>query len=253
MVGDVLEITALLGNLSTGKVMTKGEFFGSSTTYSVSGELAAWRHPSGTLSTDPVSWHFSSSREQDTEPFAPWTCVRMRVERKAGRFYVKDLLDADADDPQLRAMAEDLRKPIVIEDPIFGQLICDPNERFFEFRTTIDVGRDKPEVVIPPAGRVPDETALAAARALAREKDVWRGRIFEALTDQLLEDCWLQQDRRIDREAFQTELRLVTLDFNAGADTFTAWFDGGELYYGHGIHVEVSISGGITSDAQIYG
>ena len=254
MRGERIEVTALLGEVRRASLMSKGGFFGPKKTYSAAGDLAAYRTETGRIKTDPAPWHFSSPKEARAKAFAPWTCVRLRGHWAAsGRLVVERLLDAAANDPELTALTDELKQPIVVEDPLLGRLACDPKGMFFEFKTTVDIGGDAVELVIPADGREPDGTAREAARAVAAEKAAWRTRIFEAVTDQMLEECWLQQDRPLDRAAFQAELRLATFSFDAGEDTFVVFLDGGELYYGHAIVAEAAVSTGIVGEATIMG
>lgn len=252
--GERFEITALLGEVRRASLVSKGGIFRPGKTYSATGDLAAYRAADGHIVTDPVAWHFSSTKERQAAAFQPWSCVRMRGHRaSSGRLKVERLLKTAVDDPELLGLAEELKCPIVIEDPVLGSVTCDPKGRFFEFKTTREIAGDTVEFVIPPDGRVPDAGALAIARTVAAEAEAWRSRIFEAVTDQMLEECWLQQDRPVDRAAFQAELRLQTLTFDAGEDMFVAYLDGGETYYGHSIVADASVSTGKVGKAVIMG
>ncbi|WP_337177769.1 DUF2262 domain-containing protein [Paludisphaera sp.] len=217
--------------------------------------LRHWRIGSGPLKSRELTTMFTIPPEEFD---ALWSrvhsldVVRLRarvVEDSAigePRAEVVEFVGHD-DDPELARLVVDLKTPVVHEDPDFGELVLDRATDWFKadvrwYRSTIELMVIRDESGSP-------ELALATARALWSQPKAWTTRVKDLAVQQLLplkNEDWLDEgESPLTPERFLRKLKLESIAVNPDG-SFEFWFDDGNLFSGHMIQVDGTLTEGPT-------
>lgn len=217
--------------------------------------LRHWRIGSGPLKSRKLTTMFTIPPEEFD---ALWSkvdsldVVRLRarvVEDSAigvPRAEVVEFVGHD-DDPELARLVVDLKTPVVHEDPDFGELVLDHATDWFKaevrwYRSTIELMVIRDESGSP-------EPALATARALWSQPKLWSTRVKALAVQELLplkNEDWIEDDETpLTPERFLRRLKLESIAVNPDG-SFEFWFDDGNLFSGHMIQVDGTLSDGPT-------
>ena len=172
---------------------------------------------------------------------------------------VTDVQEPLASCPELEAVLEEYKKPVVIEDKMLGTLTL--NRKFNMFETNFSWSGAE----IPLALEVNSESksswsrARTAAKKLIAEQEAWDKAMRKFAAKELTElaNDWLADDDENNdaepstEESFAQRITLSELTITSGG-SFTAYYNDDDMFWGHVIEVSGSLKKGIT-DADISG
>lgn len=170
---------------------------------------------------------------------------------------VVDVLEQKADCPQLEEIWTAYNKPVVIEDEILGTLTLnrdfDMLEGYFCWNKT--------EISLMLEVDADDQSTWTetcnTARSMVSEMEKWDQnlRAFSAKALTSLANDWMAEDDEktapITEELFAERISLSELSFSF-EDSFTAYYEDDDMFWGHAIEVCGSLEQGIES-ANIVG
>lgn len=140
--------------------------------------------------------------------------------------------------------AEELRRPVVLEDGLLGPLTLDRRMGWFHGQTqwqthTIKfyVGGETLEAA---------QQELATAHKLLANQAGWMDRVLQKAVDKLLDlhnDDWSEDDTPKTPAQFRELMKLESIHVETGGG-FSFWFDDGDLFAGHAILVSGTIDEG---------
>jgi hypothetical protein len=184
----------------------------------------------------------------------PYTVLRARVrlfEPRPNMLLSAEVLDVgnrDDPDPELRALASEQQKPIVVAHPLLGQLTFDRGQN--SFQTKLILAGEPIEVAIDADGEAPDPAVLATAERFWNNQADWDHRLREFAAARLIElknDTWLQEDEEPLTEAeFIKKLTANSMGFDP-PDGFTIYYNDGDIFWGHAIEIRGTLSNGPQS------
>ena len=166
---------------------------------------------------------------------------RGRVSEDGKRLLLLDLPEPGFD-PDLKAILEEQKKPVTIEEEGLGTFTLNRQVNWFEagvdwLGTEISLVFDREE----------DRAACAAnARALLASAADWDRRVREYAAGELLDSAndWAEDgEEPITREQFMERMEPESVEIRADG-SFEFWFADGEMFYGHSIHVSGDLTGG---------
>ncbi len=166
---------------------------------------------------------------------------RGRVSEDGRRLLLLDLPEPGFD-PDLKAILEEQKKPVTIEEEGLGVFTLNRQVNWFEagvdwLGTEISLVFDREE----------DRAGCAAnARALLASAADWDRRVREYAAGELLDSAndWAEDgEEPITREQFMERMEPESVEIRADG-SFEFWFADGEMFYGHSIHVSGDLTGG---------
>jgi hypothetical protein len=178
--------------------------------------------------------------------------VRAHVSEKSSGDSIDALLielaGKDHSDLELRQLAQQLQNPVTFQDSQFGIFQLDRRVNWYEAdvswnskpaRLTLRVDKD-----------LDPEPALKTARLLWNSQSDWDRKIYDCAIQKLLKiknDSWLQSgDEKVTSQNFKDKMALEAVIVAADGE-FEFWFEDGDLFWGHSIRVDGSISEGPTN------
>ncbi len=179
--------------------------------------------------------------------------IRILLSSDETRAIFERSLPAGAFDPNLRNIADDLKKPVVVSTERFGELVLDRRINWFEGQA--DWSGERIRVSFPAdQGTVPRDSLNAAERLWA-DQATWKKRIDDYAVQELLElknDVWLAEgESKITGEEFVSRMELQSISVSPNGD-FEFWHNDDDLFRGHAIDVRGNVNDGPT-DAGISG
>ncbi len=166
---------------------------------------------------------------------------RGRVSEDGRRLLLLDLPEPGFD-PDLKAILEEQKKPVTIEEEGLGVFTLNRQVNWFEagvdwLGTEISLVFDREE----------DRAGCAAnARALLASAADWDRRVREYAAGELLDSAndWAEDgEEPITREQFMERMEPESVEIRADG-SFEFWFADGEMFYGHSIHVTGNLEKG---------
>ena len=156
-------------------------------------------------------------------------------------------------DAELEAALVEYKKPLQINDSLFGVLTFDRSVEWFEGQVTWLGQTISLSVSLDESGSYED--ALNTAKALFADMSTWSEKVCNYAVQELLplkNDNWLDDDEDpVTPEAFIECMQLESITCDPGGE-FSFWHDDGDLFWGHSIQISGSLSEGLT-DADIPG
>lgn len=154
----------------------------------------------------------------------------------------------DGDDPELLAISTELQKPVVISTSRFGDLTLDRSVNCFHGESTWN---GRPVGLIFFSDQQGDISAsLSAAEALWNAQADWKRKVDDYAVQELLQlknDNWLEDGEPLVTAA-QFKSRMVVQSISVSPDArFSFWHDDGDLFWGHAIAIEGSLTRGLVS------
>ena len=172
---------------------------------------------------------------------------------------VTEVLEPSASCPELEAVLEEYKKPVVIEDKVLGTLTL--NREFDMFETNfLWNGTEIPLMLeVNPESKSSWSRARTAAKKLIAEQEAWDKAMREFAAKELTElaNDWLADDdgnegaEPITEEIFAKRITLSELTITSGG-SFTAYYNDDDMFWGHVVEVSGSLKKGIA-DANISG
>lgn len=150
-------------------------------------------------------------------------------------------------DPEMKAILEEQKKPVSIWVPELGTFTLNRLVNWFEAEVEwlgqparLDIDREEDW-----------DACVEQAKALMAGQKGWDEKVRAFAADQLLEQAndWAQdaaegeEPEEITREQFMERLELDAVQISAGG-RFEFWFNDGDLFWGHAIHVTGSLDQG---------
>ena len=150
-------------------------------------------------------------------------------------------------DPEMKAILEEQKKPVSIWVPELGTFTLNRLVNWFEAEVEwlgqparLDIDREEDW-----------DACVEQAKALMADQKSWDEKVRSFAADQLLEQAndWAQdaaegeEPEEITREQFMERLELDAVQISADG-RFEFWFNDGDLFWGHAIHVTGSLDQG---------
>ena len=162
-----------------------------------------------------------------------------------------EVLEKNAACKELEEILAEYRKPIILQDDILGELIYDKQIKSFQgsiiwqdrkINIILDVDKDN-------TGEI--TKAKKALKTMLSEQTKWDEdlRSFAAKKLTKLACEWAESDdetSEITEESFAKRISLSSICMTSG-DSFSAYFDDDELFFGHCITVCGSLKKGVVS------
>ena len=182
--------------------------------------------------------------------------IMVRPSEDGKQFLMTELPQPEID-PEMKAILEEQKKPVSIWVPELGTFTLNRLVNWFEAEvewlgqpTRLDIDREEDW-----------DACVEQAKALMADQKGWDEKVRSFAADQLLEQAndWAQdaagnedgEPEEITREQFMERLELDAVQISADG-RFEFWFNDGEMFWGHSIHVTGSLDQGPES-AQMEG
>ena len=182
--------------------------------------------------------------------------IMVRPSEDGKQFLMTELPQPEID-PEMKAILEEQKKPVSIWVPELGTFTLNRLVNWFEAEVEwlgqparLDIDREEDW-----------DACVEKAKALMADQKGWDEKVRSFAADQLLEQAndWAQdaagnedgEPEEITREQFMERLELDAVQISADG-RFEFWFNDGEMFWGHSIHVAGSLDQGPES-AQMEG
>lgn len=180
--------------------------------------------------------------------------IMVRPSEDGKQFLMTELPQPEID-PEMKAILEEQKKPVSIWVPELGTFTLNRLVNWFEAEVEwlgqparLDIDREEDW-----------DACVEQAKALMAGQKGWDEKVRSFAADQLLEQAndWAQdaaegeEPEEITREQFMERLELDAVQISAGG-RFEFWFNDGDLFWGHAIHVTGALDKGPES-AQMEG
>ena len=180
--------------------------------------------------------------------------IMVRPSEDGKQFLMTELPQPEID-PEMKAILEEQKKPVSIWVPELGTFTLNRLVNWFEAEVEwlgqparLDIDREEDW-----------DACVEQAKALMADQKGWDEKVRSFAADQLLEQAndWAQdaaegeEPEEITREQFMERLELDAVQISADG-RFEFWFNDGDLFWGHAIHVTGALDKGPES-AQMEG
>ena len=174
--------------------------------------------------------------------------IMVRPSEDGKQFLMTELPQPEID-PEMKAILEEQKKPVSIWVPELGTFTLNRLVNWFEAEVEwlgqparLDIDREEDW-----------DACVEQAKALMADQKGWDEKVRSFAADQLLEQAndWAQdaagnedgEPEEITREQFMERLELDAVQISADG-RFEFWFNDGDLFWGHAIHVTGSLDQG---------
>ena len=166
-------------------------------------------------------------------------------------FRLVDVIEKNAQSPELEEILAEYKKPIIIEDDILGELLYDRNINSFEGHIPwldkkidifLDVDKDN-KSGITKARKAIKEMYLSTEKWDANMRKFAARKLIDLARD------WCESEEeaaKITEESFAERITIESISMTSGG-SFTAYFNDDDIFAGHCITVSGSLKKGITS------
>lgn len=166
---------------------------------------------------------------------------------------VTHVLEPSVSCPQLEAILEEYKKPVVIEDKVLGTLELDREFDMFEGEITWCGEAVSLMLEVNPESRFSWTRARSAAKKLVIDCETWDKTMREFAAKQLTqlandwqaEDDEHQGDEPVTEETFAKRISLSELTVTSGG-SFTAYYNDDDMFWGHAVEGCGSLKKGVT-------
>lgn len=226
------------------------------------GDLQAYRIDDNQLSRQPLAWRIQPDwADFAAEQFEPWTVVHLAGIRHIydngfQKIDVRQVIAAPHADAELEAEVAKLQAPIVYTDDILGELVHD-RARGNAYEGTLSWLGKPVHVSIPADQERPSPRAIATLHALwTRQAEADReARTFAAaaIFDGTESSWWTRDGEPPSAAEFADllSLREISIDHTNADDGYLLWFHDGEVFGGHLVRLEGSLSAGYVDTPQV--
>lgn len=174
--------------------------------------------------------------------------IMVRPSEDGKQFLMTELPQPEID-PEMKAILEEQKKPVSIWVPELGTFTLNRLVNWFEAEVEwlgqparLDIDREEDW-----------DACVEQAKALMADQKGWDEKVRSFAADQLLEQAndWAQdaagnedgEPEEITREQFMERLELDAVQISADG-RFEFWFNDGDLFWGHAIHVTGALDQG---------
>ena len=169
--------------------------------------------------------------------------IMVRPSEDGKQFLMTELPQPEID-PEMKAILEEQKKPVSIWVPELGTFTLNRLVNWFEAEVEwlgqparLDIDREEDW-----------DACVEQAKALMADQKGWDEKVRSFAADQLLEQAndWArdaaegEEPEEITREQFMERLELDAVQISADG-RFEFWFNDGDLFWGHAIHVTGSL------------
>lgn len=166
-------------------------------------------------------------------------------------FLLVDVIEKNAQSPELEEILAEYKKPIIIEDDILGELLYDKTIKSFDGHITwldkkidisLDVDKDN-KSGITKARKAIKEMYLSAEKWDENMRKFAARKLIDLARD------WCESEEeagKIAEESFAKRITIESISMTSGG-SFTAYFNDDDIFAGHCITVGGSLKKGITS------
>jgi len=186
------------------------------------------------------------------EVIKPYAVVRIRV-RVSSRLSTEpeglfeEFLGFCDVDTELFSASQELQKPVTHQDNAFGILTLDRRVNWWSCKTKWNDGSITLNVACGRAGSLIE--GLSTAHDLWKDQDRWEKRVKDYAALRLLalrNDAWSDEDEQpLDVDQFKDRMTLESITVYPDGD-LQFWYNDGDLFWGHAIHVSGSLAAGPT-------
>ncbi len=224
--------------------------------------LTVWRTEGTPVNTNGLTVRHQMTYQEMTrlmDRITPYTVVHIRAhlaehtEFGNPQALLVNIVGVDESDAELNKWVTQLLEPVMFDDDMFGTFTLD---RRLQRHTAQTTWRGTP-VALHLSAKEPDDlqNALKTAHTLWQSQDEWDQRIRHFAVVELLplkNDVWLDEDEvEVHPDQFKDRMALETVKVYPDG-SFEFWHNDGDLFFGHSIRIDGSISDGPT-DADIPG
>lgn len=172
--------------------------------------------------------------------------IMVRPSEDGKQFLMTELPQPEID-PEMKAILEEQKKPVSIWVPELGTFTLNRLVNWFEAEVEwlgqparLDIDREEDW-----------DACVEQAKALMADQKGWDEKVRSFAADQLLEQAndWArdaaegEEPEEITREQFMERMELDAVQISADG-RFEFWFNDGDLFWGHAIHVTGSLDQG---------
>jgi hypothetical protein len=226
---------------------------GRETLWTLRFKFDAWRLAEGPLQQGKLMISRKVSDEEYRALQAsiePYSLLRVQAriaideEKHESIGFLEQILGVAIGDAELERISQQLQKPVIYTDQIFGELTLD---RRFDLYSGDATWRGKSvKLFVKTNGAGPGDAA-AVAHELWKQQDHWDFRVRECASQRLTElknDSWLDEDDQPMSEAEFREKMVLREISVSQQGAFEFWFDDGDMFWGHAIHVGGTLQDG---------
>lgn len=211
--------------------------------------FAAWRRTGQPLVTTTLTLLRPVAPKSDwfsAYPEGSIHKVRVLLSVDETRAILSESLKANARDAELKSVAKELQKPVVIETERFGPLTLDRRIDWFQGETTwngIPI-----RIRFEAGNNLALTPLLKTAECLFADSLRWGKAVNDfAVKEKLdLANDWNEEDPTpITAEDFLNRMSLRSISIGPDGE-FDFWHDDGDLFWGHSIQISGSLTKGVT-------
>jgi len=252
----VFEMTGIVSASGVGESKSPGQQL-----WSLLITFDAWRVGSGPVRTESITIRRKvSTHELRTlkNAIGAKTVIKIRARVPEENIFrrpqalLEEFIRIDSTDSELHDYLTELQKPekpVTREDDFFGTFIFDGSEWY---ANSVKWNGEPVKLSLSVEGPKDFDLALKVAHALWGDETLWNERIRDYAVQELLplkNENWLHEDEtELSPEQFRNRMTLEFITVCPDG-SFEWWFDVGDMFLGHFIEVDGSLSEGLTAAA----
>jgi hypothetical protein len=215
-----------------------------------------WKIPPGPMKTRPLSVSFTASRREVDllwERVHSYSVVgiRARVAEESvigtPQAELLEFLGPEGSDSEMNQAAVDLQKPVIHQDPQFGQFTLNRRVDWYTAETEWNGVVVALNLTLDDSGTI--DVAVQAARVLWKNQKQWAKRIEDYGVQELLplkNESWLDEgEAELTADEFKARMVLESVTVEPDG-SFDFWHNDGDLFWGHSIQISGNLSEGPT-------
>jgi hypothetical protein len=241
------DVVAVVGPNGPGAARSRGENL-----WTMSFTCEAWRVDGNKIQKRPLTVCrkvTGAELEKLQESIQPYQVIRIKARVVIDSVFgsPQALLEAfvarDSSDAELNHVAEELQKPVTLEDSLLGTFTLDRRVDWFVGEV---VWAGEP-ISLNLSASADVQEALKTAHALWRNQKEWNRRVRSFAVEQLLplkNDNWLDEDEaELTPDQFEDRMTLESITVRADG-SFDFWHSDGDLFWGHSIQISGNLVDG---------
>lgn len=192
--------------------------------------------------------------EEDLKEIASFSILKLSVYLNSDRtraILINGKKAMDSRNIKLDKIANELKKHVEINTEIFGKLNYNNATHWYEGNSKWNGERVEVSFSIDENWKI--DKGLQVASEIWKEQNIWEKKVKEYAVQKLLKlknDTWIDEEgKSVNSEEFKKLMRLESVTFESDG-SFKFWYNDGDLFWGHSIHVSGKLIKGFT-DAGI--
>ncbi|MCH9653229.1 MAG: DUF2262 domain-containing protein [Planctomycetes bacterium] len=232
-----------------------GGSMGNTDVWDLTMTLAAWKNASGELTKEEIRVELPVSKNELSQfmsEIEAYSIVKMKVRMAQHpngfiQGLASELISTNHMDAELTLIAEELQKPVILQDPKFGSLTLDRSLN--SYQGTVKWAGSEISLALSYEDESEVQELLEVARKLWEQESVWASRVADFAVEKLLErknEIWLDEDEsEVTPDEFKSRMVLQSITVYPDGE-FEFWHDDGDLFWGHAIQVSGNLTEGLT-------